>query len=153
MPFSRGADVVVRSLNRRGRVMDVRGDIYHVLVGAMAVKCREDDLRDAGGPKRATRRRGRKALASPPGSSERGSSGPRVVRSIDLHGVTVEEARTALAEFVSRAVMEEADTLEIVHGIGSGRLRETVRRELHKIAAVRAVRPHPTNPGITIAEL
>ncbi|HEX2310798.1 MAG TPA: Smr/MutS family protein [Vicinamibacterales bacterium] len=153
MRFSPGADVVVRSLNRRGRVMDVRGDVYHVLVGAMALKCREHDLRDAGEPRPATRRRGRKASASPDGRSERGSSGPRVVRAIDLHGLTVEEARTALADFVSRAVMEGADTLEIVHGIGTGRLREAVRRELRTISAVRAVRPHPTNPGITIAEL
>jgi DNA mismatch repair protein MutS2 len=153
MRFSPGTDVVVRSLNRRGRVMDVRGDVYLVLVGAIALRCREHDLRDAGGPKPATRRRGRKAPASPAGGSERGSSGPRVVRSIDLHGLTVEEARTALADFVRRAVMESADTLEIVHGIGTGRLRETVRRELGTMAAVRAVRPHATNPGITIAEL
>ena len=153
MPFSPGADVVVRSLNRRGRVMDVRGDIYHVLVGAMAVKCREDDLRDAGEPTRAARRGGRKAPASRNARSERGSSGPLVVRSIDLHGLTVEEAREALAEFVSRAVMEGADTLQIVHGIGTGRLRETVRDELGTMSAVRAVRPHPTNPGVTIAEL
>jgi DNA mismatch repair protein MutS2 len=153
MPFSPGADVLVRSLNRRGRVTDVRGDIYHVLVGAMAVKCREDDLRDAGEPKRAARYRGRKASASRNGPSESGSSGPLVVRSIDLHGLTVEEARAALAEFVSRAVMEGADTLQIVHGIGTGRLRETVRRELGTMAAVRAVRPHPANRGITIAEL
>ena len=152
MRFSPGAEVVVRSLNRRGRVIDVRGDVYHVLVGGMALKCREHDLRVAGEPKPATRRE-RKAPASPAGSSERGSSGTRVVRSIDLHGLTVEEARTALADFVSRAVMEGADTLEIVHGIGTGRLRETVRRELRTMSPVRAVRPHATNPGITIAEL
>jgi DNA mismatch repair protein MutS2 len=152
MRFSPGAEVVVRSLNRRGRVMDVRGDVYHVLVGAMALKCREHDLCVAGEPQPATRRRGRKPLANPTGGSER-SAGPRVVRSIDLHGLTVEEARTALADFVSRAVMEGADTLEIVHGIGTGRLRQTVRRELRTMSPVRAVRPHATNPGITIAEL
>jgi DNA mismatch repair protein MutS2 len=153
MPFCPGADVVVRALNRRGRVMDVRGDAYYVLVGAMAMWCREHELRDAGEPGPTTRRRGQKARASPAGCPERGSSGPRVVRAIDLHGLTVEESRTALADFVSRAVMEGADALEIVHGIGAGRLRETVRRELHAMSAVRAVRPHPTNPGITIAEL
>jgi DNA mismatch repair protein MutS2 len=153
MRFSPGADVVVRSLNRRGRVMEVRGDVYHVLVGAMTLRCREHELREAGEPKPATRRRGRKAPTSPAGTSERGSSGPRVVRSIDLHGLTVEEARTVLADFVSRAVMEGSDTLEIVHGIGTGRLRETVRRELRTMSPVRAVRPHATNPGITIAEL
>ena len=63
-----GADVVVRSLNRRGRVMDVRGDVYHVLVGSMALRCREHELRDAGEPKPSTRRRGRKAPASPGGT-------------------------------------------------------------------------------------
>ena len=153
MRFSPGADVIVRALNRRGRVMDLRGAIYHLLVGGMTLRCREHELREAGEASPATRRRGRTASASSAHGSERGSSGPLVVRSIDLHGLTVDEARTALADFVSRAVMEGSDTLEIVHGIGTGRLRETVRRELRTISAVRTVRPHPTNPGITIAEL
>jgi dsDNA-specific endonuclease/ATPase MutS2 len=40
-----------------------------------------------------------------------------------------------------------------VHGIGTGRVRDAIRRELESIGAVRRVRPHPTNPGITIVHL
>jgi DNA mismatch repair protein MutS2 len=153
MPFRPGADVVVRSLNRPGRVVDVRGDVYRVLVGGMTLRCREHDLRESSESRSRKRNRGRAAPALDAVTRERTRSAPREVRAIDLHGLTVEEARTALADFVSRAVMDGVDTLEIVHGIGTGRLRETVRRELGHMSVVRAVRPHPANPGLTIAEL
>jgi hypothetical protein len=32
-------------------------------------------------------------------------------------------------------------------------VRDTVRRVLAAIGAVRQVRPHPTNPGVTIVQL
>jgi DNA mismatch repair protein MutS2 len=125
MHFPIGADVIVVAINRRGRVIDVRGDVYRVLVGALPVMCREHEIRAVDTVKRA----------------------------IDLHGMTVDEARTAVADFVSRAVMDGADTLEIIHGIGTGRVRDAVRRALAAIGAVRQVRPHPTNPGVTIVHL
>ena len=149
MPFPPGADVVVRAINRRGRVVEVRGNVYRVAVGGLSMTCREHELRrvDATRPAPGTR----KTQASAARSGAAGE--PRVVRSIDLHGMTVEEARTAVADFLSRAVLDGADTLEIVHGIGTGRVRDAVRRELQQIGAVRAIRPHPTNAGVTIVQL
>ncbi len=155
MRFPIGADVIVVAINRRGRVIDVRGGVYRVLVGALAMVCREHELRAADTPK--TGKRAKPKRRDQPGGSASTdapeSNQPRVTRSIDLHGMTVEEARTAVADFLSRAVMEGADTLEIVHGIGTGRVREAIRRALGAISAVRHMRPHPTNPGVTIVHL
>ena len=153
MRFPIGADVIVVAINRRGRVIDVRGGVYRVLVGALPVMCREDQVRAAETPKSGKRQNrgdqhGPAESPNPPESTRR-----RVTRSIDLHGMTVNEASTAVADFVSRAVMDGADTLEIIHGIGTGRVRDAVRRVLGTLAAVRQVRPHPTNAGVTIVHL
>jgi DNA mismatch repair protein MutS2 len=152
--FPPGSDVIVIGINRRGRVIDARGDVYRILIGGLTITCRAHELRapDATGAARGkTRKAGRGRDSVEAGGSA--THEPAVVRSIDLHGMAVEEARTAVADFLSRAVMEGADTLEIVHGIGTGRVRDAIRRELESIGAVRRVRPHPTNPGITIVHL
>ena len=76
-----------------------------------------------------------------------------VPASIDLHGLTVEEARNRVAGYISRAILAGHARVEIIHGIGSGKLKTAVTKDLHSIAAVRAVKPHPTNPGVTVAYL
>ena len=48
MRFPSSADVIVVAINRRGRVIDVRGDVYRVLVGALTMTCREHELRAVG---------------------------------------------------------------------------------------------------------
>jgi DNA mismatch repair protein MutS2 len=153
MPFPPGTEVMVVAIRRRGRVLDVRGDVYRILVGALTLTCREHELRAPETTR--TRARGTRTAPGPPSGSvdQAAANEPRVVRSIDLHGMTVEQARTAVADFLSRAIMDGADTLEIIHGLGTGRVREAVRRELRSIGAVRNVRPHPTNPGVTIVHL
>jgi len=149
MAFPPGSDVVVIAINRRGRVLDSRGGIYRVLVGGLTMTCRDNEIRAAKTANVAKVRKKEARLSADSSASDE----PRVVRSVDLHGMTVEQARAAVVDFLSRAIMEGADTLEIVHGIGTGRVRDAIRRELQAIAAVRHVRPHPTNPGVTIVHL
>jgi DNA mismatch repair protein MutS2 len=125
--FPPGTDVIVIAINRRGRVIDVRSGVYRVVVGAVTVTCREREIRlaEPAKPFKGDKRK-RQQPAHRSGAAD-GRPAPRepaVVRSIDLHGKTVEQARTAVADFLSRAVMEGADTLEIVHGVGTGRVRE-----------------------------
>ena len=153
MLFAPGADVIVVAINRRGRVIDIRGGVYRVLVGTLPMICREHELRVAEAPtgRKGQKPRAHSGAAAVPDAA--GSAESPITRSIDLHGMTVEEARTAVADFLSRAVMDGADTLEIIHGIGTGRVRDAVRRALGKLGVVRQVRPHPINPGVTIVYL
>jgi DNA mismatch repair protein MutS2 len=151
MHFPIGADVIVLAMNRRGRVIGVRGGLYRVLVGALPVMCREHEIRAVDTVKPDKRQKQHHQPGPAPSTDH--SNERRITRSIDLHGMTVDEARTAVADFVSRAVMDGADMLEIIHGIGTGRVRDAIRRALAAIGAVRQVRPHPTNPGVTIVHL
>jgi DNA mismatch repair protein MutS2 len=49
---------------------------------------------------------------------------------IDLHGLIVEDAMELLDKFIDSAIVNRAATVKIIHGHGSGRLRNAVRKYL-----------------------
>ena len=151
MPYTPGDDVIVRSLGRRGRVVEASGARYRVALGALTVVVAEADLRATeagrkkGGRKRAAEHRG--------GPVEREADREGPTRRVDLHGMTTDAAREAVVAAVSAAVLEGASVLEVVHGIGTGRVRQAAWDELKRLPVVRHVRPHPVNRGVTLAHL
>ena len=146
MPFAPGSTVVILTLGRKqGVIVEAgRGGRYRVRVGNTVVSCRETELvaseerkRRRGTPKEsATPKPGSDALAAPAGR-------------IDLHGLSVEEAIGQVLQQIDRAIRSGADRVEVVHGKGSGRLRDALHRELAGISAVTAFRLDPRNPGVT----
>lgn len=146
-----GSDVLVLSLKRRGVVVEVvKAGLYRVQVGAVTVTSREDEIEV---PAPSKKRRQRPASATPGPYESTGSSRSSEPNSIDLHGLTVDEARNRVAGYISRAILAGHERVEIIHGIGGGKLKAAVTKDLKSIAAVRAVKPHPTNPGVTVAFL
>lgn len=65
------------------------------------------------------------------------SSRPVSLR-LDLRGLRADEALSELASFLDRALLENVDGVEIVHGRGTGALRREVHRFLGNFPAVRA---------------
>src|SRR5262249_9960846 len=64
----------------------------------------------------------------PPIHESRSESGWAPVESqIDLRGLTTEEARYRLDQYLNDAYMEGLHTIRIVHGKGTGAVRQTVR--------------------------
>lgn len=148
--------VLVATLKRRGEVVERRGRSYRVAVGGLTLTCRQEDLRPVE-PSRSEKRKasGTRGAA---GSSPRTEVGGRCreqgsTSSIDLHGMTTQEAREALLRHLDHAMREGRTTVEVVHGIGTGKVRTTVRQVLAEVPSVRHVRPHPTNPGVTMVDL
>jgi DNA mismatch repair protein MutS2 len=62
-------------------------------------------------------------------------------------GSTVEDANDKIAKFVDQALMADARVLRIVHGHGTGKLREAVRAFFHKHPLVESVAMAPDNQG------
>ena len=85
--------------------------------------------------------------------SERGGVGGGAARSLDLHGCTVDQALEKLDRFLNDALLSDALELRVVHGRSGGRLKAATHRRLGAIAAVRAYRVDPSNPGVTIVVL
>ena len=151
MAFSAGTEVVVLSLNRRGEVEAcLRAGVYRVRVGGMVTTVREQDLRPAATKKARNRPHG--SDAQPSAAASQGPA-ERVHASLDLHGLTVDEARNRVVAYISRAILAGLDQVEIIHGIGTGRLKKAITADLKSISAVRRVAPHPGNPGVLVVYL
>lgn len=75
---------------------------------------------------------------------------------LDLHGCTVEEALEKLDEFLSRALLTNANTLRFMHGVGTGRLRQAVQdylRHNRHVTNVRLANLKEGGAGVTLADL
>ena len=131
MAWQVGSDVVVRTLgNKRGVVVDAgRNGRYRVRVEGVTTSCREADLAapaESKGKKNILRR----ALPVRTSSNERGRRKRRPAARVDLHGLRVEEALAKVMDEIDRALRRGADRLEVVHGKGSGRIKDALHRRL-----------------------
>jgi DNA mismatch repair protein MutS2 len=75
---------------------------------------------------------------------------------LDLHALTVEEALPKLAKYLDGAYLAGLNRVVIIHGKGTGTLREAVRHYLGKHTLVKAFRPGgygEGDEGVTIVEL
>jgi len=68
---------------------------------------------------------------------------------LDLHGLVVDEALARVVDEIDRSLLRGADRVEVVHGKGSGRLRDALHRHLASMTVVVAFRLDPRNPGVT----
>lgn len=73
-----------------------------------------------------------------------------------LVGNTVDQALDRLEKFLDESLLSEQRTLRLIHGFGTGRLKEAVVDYLHKhplVSNVRTASPQEGGGGVTIAEL
>jgi len=73
-----------------------------------------------------------------------------------LVGSTVDQAIDRLEKFLDESLLSEQRTLRLIHGFGTGRLKEAVVEYLHKhplVTHVRTASPEEGGGGVTIAEL
>ena len=77
-------------------------------------------------------------------------------RELKLIGLRVDEALTLLETFISHAAAVGQSEVRIIHGIGTGRLRDAVREELKRHPLVQGQRPgepHEGRDGATVVTL
>ncbi|HEU5051081.1 MAG TPA: Smr/MutS family protein, partial [Gemmatimonadales bacterium] len=129
-----------------GEVLELRGDGRAVVrVGAMKMVVESGTLtRVSGG--------GKRERAEP----ARGDAPPvEAALEIDLRGMTGDEAESATIAAVDAAILAEHPYLRIIHGMGTGVVRERVRRVVSGDRRVRAFAFAPRNQGgtgVTIVE-
>jgi DNA mismatch repair protein MutS2 len=147
MPFSVGSRVILLALGKkRGVVVATgRGGRYRVQVDSTTVSCREHELAAAPEEDRRAKKATSQATPARRGSDESAAPASR----IDLHGMTVEEAIVRVVEEIDQALRRGADRVEVVHGKGSGRIRDALHRELAALPVVASFRLDPQNGGVT----
>jgi DNA mismatch repair protein MutS2 len=140
-PFGKG---FVRSARNNGRVLvDVEGL-------ALVIPEADISLLDA---------RKRKANSTVPAPAR--PAGPLPARhethgaaaSVDLHGLTVEEALGRAEQALNEALLADVAELRLIHGRSGGRIRAALHRRLREIQSVRTFGLDPRNEGVTIVRL
>ena len=148
----RGGDrVFVKALGAVGEVLSVheKKKEAEVLVGSMRLNVKEKDLRAvSGSPRGRPVERVRVVHKTEPILA--------VKTEINLLGMTVPEAIREVDAFIDRAVLAGLEEVKIIHGIGTGKLKEGIRRHLREMPNVQEFRAGAYGEGeagVTIVKL
>jgi DNA mismatch repair protein MutS2 len=148
-PIEVGDVVRVRGVNIVGRVASMSGASGTVQVEAgdkrLAVSANDLERAEAtdvvAAPSSPRRDRRRQASETPLASELR------------LLGATVDEALPAVEQYLERALGRGMSRVRIIHGIGTGRLREAITELLRRHPQVRTFQAGDAGGGSTVVEL
>lgn len=144
-----GDRVLVKSLNKSGEVISVGKQEAEVALGRLKTRVSLADLK----------------LLEEAGSGEEEAVLPTVrtrVRAaappmeLDLRGATVEEGLARLESYMDAALLSELPYVRIIHGKGTGRLREAVRESLRRDTRIRSWeegKDSEGGAGVTVVKL
>jgi len=146
VPLVVGGTVRHRRLGWSGRLERLEGERAEVLVGGKRVRCAAGDLAGTtAAPAVATPRAARSGGDEPPAAGE-----------LMLLGRTVEEALEAVDDYLDRALRSALREARLVHGHGTGRLRDAIRQHLRHhpaVASFRSGEPKEGGNGATVVAL
>ncbi len=143
-PWRRGATVEVPSYGARGQVVEDRGDAVLVQLGLVKVEVAKRDARPVAAEV-GRRSAGPVALGAADFDEE-----------LDVRGARVEEALEAVRGFIAEAQALKVGSVRILHGKGTGALRDAIRQELKGSRAVKGFAdavPYEGGHGVTVVEL
>ena len=148
-----GDKVFVGAMESAGEVVSVnaRKKEAEVLVGSIRMNVKAGDLfRIVGGKKKDSPKNEVRVVRNI--SSNTGA----VQTEINLLGMTVSEAIEETDAFIDRAVLAGLEEVKIVHGVGTGKLRDGIREHLRKhknVAEFRSGRYGEGEAGVTVVKL
>jgi DNA mismatch repair protein MutS2 len=141
-----GDTVWIRGLNTTGQVMALDGDSAEVQVGSFGVRVERGEL-ERRAPAEA-------AEPEPRVVQVRAQSAPNV--ELDLRGQRIEEALPRVDKYLDDAFLAGMPLVRIVHGKGTGALRQAVRQQLRSHPLVKSFRTGEQGEGgtgVTVAYL
>ncbi|HWS72917.1 MAG TPA: Smr/MutS family protein [Thermoanaerobaculia bacterium] len=143
-------DPVHVALLGKGTVREVRnGGAYLVEVKGRLIVATADRLTPQDPPRKAAR--SKTAAVVPTTEREIGPAG--AAPSLDLHGLTVDEALEAVNAFLNRSFLASSPEVRIIHGRSGGRLKAAVHAHLRGMMSIRGFALDPRNAGVTIVKL
>jgi DNA mismatch repair protein MutS2 len=145
-----GDEVYVTTLSQKAYVLsepDSKGEVM-VQVGIMKINVSLDKLVKDLKPKKEARSTGTTKI-----TKEKSTS---ISSSIDLRGQYLEEALYNIDKYLDDAFLAGLDKVMIIHGKGTGILREGIQSELKKHHHVKSIRPGDFSEGgsgVTVVEM
>jgi DNA mismatch repair protein MutS2 len=147
-PLEVGAIVRVLSVGQKGEVVDVSGDGREATVqlGGLRMKVAKDQLE--------VLEPARKPVATV--TSVRPRIDKPVRLELDVRGYTLEDALLAVDKYLDDAVVSGLARVHIIHGKGTGVLRDGIRRHLNRhpqVASWAPGGPGEGGDGVTVVEV
>jgi DNA mismatch repair protein MutS2 len=154
-PIRLGDKVRLRSLNTKGLVTSLGEDELEIQVGSLRVRTRygeveaiESDLRNVHEEEAEPR--------SSAGMSDSGMNAPSPGIELDLRGQRADDALEQLERYLDAAYLAGLPFVRIIHGKGTGKLRQAVRQALSNNPHVKrfeAGGDREGGDGVTVAKL
>jgi DNA mismatch repair protein MutS2 len=142
-----GDTVWIAGLGTTGEVTTLDGDTVEVQVGSFGVRVQRGDLE----------RRGRRKATQPEAAAPVTTSpAPSPGVELDLRGQRVEEIQPRLDKYLDDAFLAGMPFVRIIHGKGTGALRQAVRQQLRDHPLIKSHRPGAQGEGgsgVTVAYL
>ena len=160
-----GDTVRIKGLNSVGTVETVDGKMVTVIFGGMRTKMRSERLEHAELPKQQEKSRAEERNAIIAGSYANVSNDTRNVidnrklnfrQDLDVRGMRGDEAINAVTYFIDDAILVGMSRVRILHGTGTGILRQLIRQYLATIPNVKKYRDEHVQfggAGITVVDL
>lgn len=142
-----GAHVILRGSGVEGVVESIKKNEAVVLTGSMKITTKLKDIELVNAYEEPVR-----PVQQPKVQFKNPYAGQIFEHKLDIRGMRIEEAMTAVEEFVDRALLGDVYKLEIVHGHGTGALRDLVRKKLRGYNGI-TFRAEENNNGVTVIEL
>ena len=127
-----GDTVLVTTLNAEGTVLSLHDGSAQVQIGMMKMNCQVRDL--------VFVKSGQKTQKKVSVTAKVDSQARQVSLSCDLRGLSLEEALTKADQYLDEAYLAGLHEVTLVHGKGTGVLREGITRHLKKHAHVKSHR-------------
>ncbi len=154
-PIAKGDHVRLDADGPTGEVLEIDGGEAMIALGALTSRVKLGRLTKVGGPMK----RGKTAVRTP-GRARPGESRSSVVSTasvrVDLRGARVDEALAEVQRFVDEAVVGGVPSVEILHGKGTGALRQAIHQQLAArpdVAGFADAPPDRGGHGVTVVEL
>ncbi|MDO4789468.1 MAG: Smr/MutS family protein [Porphyromonas sp.] len=149
--FKPGDSVAVEGSAKTGEILEVRGKKAHIRLGQLSMEIALSKLKPSlKSPTKVQKSTSKIVLES--GSESRLNFKPQ----IDLRGMRANEAMEALAYYIDDAYKINISPVRILHGTGTGALREMVRSfcaSSHLVKSFRDEHADRGGTGITVVEL
>jgi DNA mismatch repair protein MutS2 len=148
-----GGRARIRGLGAEGLVVGFEGDWAQMEIQGKRLRVRRVELEPARGRKAQDRSPTKKSRA-PDTASARDLAGPTA--EVNVIGQRVEEALETIEKSLDQALLSGAARLRVIHGHGTGRLRDAVREHFRRhgsVESLRAADAREGGNGATILEL
>lgn len=133
-----GAEIMVKSYGQRGKLVKLENDgKWTVAMGTITTKLAEEEfevLKSALEPKTKSKHITRSVRSN-------------IKSQLDLRGTRYEEAALEIDNYIDQALLSNLNQITIVHGIGTGVIRDLVQQKLSKNKHVKSFFYAPMNAG------